>query len=142
MNPIPDSNPERTMYRTAAAVAAALILTGCTGDPKPLPMAATAESSRAVLVAALDGWKQSRTFQELVDQSPSLYFLDDEMKRGSKLLDYKIEGDGRPLGTGYSYVVTLTIHDRDGAKPPTRKKVAYTAVTEPKNVVSLEDRTP
>jgi hypothetical protein len=105
-------------------------------------MAATPESSRAALVAALDGWKQGRTFQDLAGRSPPLYFRDDDLNRGSKLLDYQVEGDGRPLGTGYSYVVSLTVQDKAGARPPARKRVAYTAMTEPNTAVSREDRTP
>jgi hypothetical protein len=124
------------------AVAAALALAGCGSDPKPMPMAATPESSRAALVAALDGWKEGRTFEELAGRSPPLHFRDDDLTRGAALLDYKIEGDGRPLGTGYSYVVTLTVRDKDATRPPTKKKVAYTAVTEPNPAVTREDRTP
>ena len=35
---------------------AVFALAGCGGDPKPLDMAATPESSRAALVTALDAW--------------------------------------------------------------------------------------
>jgi len=119
--------------------AAALALCGCGGDPKPLSMAATAESSRAALVAALDGWKAGRTAEELAAQSPSVRLIDDDFHGGKKLLDYKIEGQGHARGIGYSYIVTLTLQGKDGAQPTT-KKVPYSAVTEPKHVVSREDR--
>src|SRR5262249_15014301 len=123
-------------------LAGALALTGCAGDPKPLAMAGTPESSRSALVAALDAWKAGKSFQDLVGQSPSLIFQDDDLNRGTKLLDYQVEGNGQPRGTGYSYVVTLTLQDKSGAKPPARKKVAYTAVTEPNHAVTREDRQP
>lgn len=129
------------MYRTTLPVVVALALTGCGGDPT-LPMAATPESSRAALASGLDGWKQGRTFQEMADRTPPLYFRDDDLNRKSRLLDYQIEGDGRPLGTGYSYVVGLTLQDKDGTRPPAKKRVAYTVVTEPKTAISREDRTP
>ena len=130
------------MTRTILLAAALALTAGGCGDPKPLAMAGTPESSRGALTAALDGWKAGKSFQDLIGQSPSLIFQDDDLMRGTKLLDYQVEGDGKPLGTGYSYVVTLTLQDKDGAKPPAKKKVAYTAVTEPKHAVTREDRQP
>jgi hypothetical protein len=127
--------------RIVLVCAAALAVCGC-GDPKPLDMAATPESSRAALVAALDGWKAGKSVQELAAQSPSVTVMDDDLNRGAKLLDYKIDGDGQPRGTGYSYVVTLTLQDKDGAKSPATKKVYYNVVTEPKHTVFREDRKP
>jgi hypothetical protein len=121
--------------RKLILMVAVLGVAGC-GDPSPAPMAATPESSRAVLASALDGWKQGKTSQDLSTQSPSLVFQDDDFTRGTKLLDYGIEGEGQARGTGYSYVVTLTLQD----KP--KKKVAYTAVSEPKHAVTREDRQP
>ncbi len=123
--------------RYTILLVAALGLTGCGGDPKPLPMAATPESSRAALVAALDGWKAGKSFKDLQNQSPSIIFQDDDLNRGTKLVDYKIESEGQARGTGYSYVVTLTLA---GTERP--KKVAYTAVTEPRLAVSRDDRSP
>jgi hypothetical protein len=123
--------------RYTMLLVAALGLTGCGGDSKPLPMAATPESSRAALVAALDGWKAGKSSKDLQDQSPSIIFQDDDLNRGTQLVDYKIEGEGQPRGTGYSYVVTLTFAGKD--KP---KKVYYSAVTEPKLAVTREDRSP
>jgi hypothetical protein len=120
--------------------AAVLGLTGCGGELNPPPMAGTPESSRAALVTALDGWKAGKSHQELSAQPSPLYFVDDDLNRGTALLDYRIEGDGKPLGTGYSYVVTLTLQDRGGTART--KKVAYTAVTEPKTAVTREDRQP
>ena len=126
------------MYRILI-LAAALGLTGC-GTSTP-PMAGTAESSRAALVGALDGWKAGMTREELSTQSKPIYFVDDDLNFGTKLLDYQIEGEGRPSGTGYSYVVTLTLQDGTGSRTRTRK-VAYTAVSEPKLAVTREDRQP
>jgi hypothetical protein len=115
---------------------AAFGFTGC-GDPKPLPMAATPESSRAALTTALDGWKAGKSFQDLLNQDPSIIFQDDDLNRGTKLVDYKIEGEGQVHGTGYSYVVSLTFGGKD--KP---KKVYYSAVSEPRLAVTREDRSP
>jgi hypothetical protein len=105
-------------------------------------MAGTPAACRAALVAALDGWKQGRTYQKMADESPPVLLRDDDLNRGAKLLDYRIEGDGQARGTGYSYVVTLTLQDRGGAKTPARKKVAYNAVSEPARGIFREDRKP
>lgn len=118
---------------------AALALCGCGGDPKPLAMAATPESARAALVDALDGWKAGKTAQELAALSPPVTLIDDDFHGSRKLLDYKIESDGQARGTGYSYIVTLTLQSKDGGKNTTRK-IPYNAVSEPKRVVSREDR--
>jgi hypothetical protein len=123
--------------RYTILLAAALGMTGCGGDPKPLSMAATPESSRAALSTALDGWKAGKSFQDLVNDSPSVILQDDDLNRGVKLADYKVEGEGQPRGTGYSYIVTLTFSGKE--KP---KKVYYSVVTEPKIAVTREDRSP
>jgi hypothetical protein len=78
-----------------------------------------------------------KSFKDLQDRSPSVIFQDDDLNRGTKLADYKIEGEGRPRGTGYSYVVTLTFADKDKSK-----KVYYSVVTEPRLAVTREDRSP
>lgn len=127
--------------RTIVILVAALGLSGC-GDPKPLGMAATPESSRAALVAALDGWKQGKTSLAMSEESPPLVFMDDDLSRGGKLLDYQVLDEGKPLGTGYSYLVALTIQDKDGTRPSVKKKIAYRAVTDPKSVVHREDKQP
>jgi hypothetical protein len=127
------------MWKTISLVAA-LSLTGC-GSPKPLPMAATPESAQTALVACLDAWKQGKTREEMETMSPSLYFGDDDLNRGAKLLDYSIAGEGKPAGTGYSYIVNARIQDKAGTKQRD-KKIAYRVVTEPKCAVTREDRQP
>ena len=114
---------------------AVFALAGCGGDPKPLDMAATPESSRAALVTALDAWKAGKTAQELQGGDPPLIFQDDDLYRKAKLADYKIEGEGKPRGVGYSYVVALNLEGKT-------KRVYYSVVTEPKTVVTREDRSP
>jgi hypothetical protein len=117
---------------------AALGLSGC--GPDPLSMAATPDSARPALVAALDGWKAGRTFRDLADGSPPVQFIDDDLNRGARLLDYVVEGEPRPNGTGYRFVVTLTLREGAAKRPP--KKVAYTVVTRPHTAVTREDRQP
>ena len=114
-----------------------LLLTGC-GEPPPLPMAATPESSREALTAALDGWKAGKKPADLLAGSPPLTFVDDDINTESRLLDHKLEGEGKPLGTGYTYTVSLTLQDKDG-KTRT-KKARYTVATTPNRAVIKDDR--
>ena len=80
---------------------------------------------------------QGKTADDLRTQSPPVVLLDDDFRRGRKLLDYKIEGDGVPRGTGLRFDVALTL--QDGNKPPTTRKLAYRVVTEPNVSISRED---
>jgi hypothetical protein len=121
--------------RSTILFTVALALAGCGGDPKPLPMAATPESSRAALVSALDRWKAGKSAQELQNGDPPVIFQDDDLNRGTKLADYKIEGEGQARGTGYSYVVALNLEGKT-------RRVYYSVVTEPKTAVTREDRSP
>jgi hypothetical protein len=104
-------------------------------------MAGTPESTREVLYAALDAWKSGRSFQEISAGTPPIQFVDDDLSGGTRLVDYKIEGEGKPRGTGYIYVVTLKLQEKNGGRTR-EKKVAYIAVSEPNRAVTREDRTP
>jgi hypothetical protein len=109
---------------------------GC-GGAKPLSLATTPEKSRQVIVSALDAWKNGQTREDLKKLSPPVYFQDDDLYRGRKLIDYKLEGAPKQLGTGLSYVVSLTI--QNGSTPPATRKVAFRVVTEPNIAITRED---
>lgn len=117
-------------------VVALALAAGCS-DTAPLPMATSPEKARPAIEAAFAAWKQGKTADELRTQSSPVVLLDDDFGRGRKLLDYKIEGDGTPRGTGLRFDVALTL--KDGGKPPTTRKLAYRVVTEPKVSISRED---
>jgi hypothetical protein len=114
--------------------AAVLLLAGC-GSDQPLPMATTAEKARPAIEAALNAWKDGKTPDDLQKQSPAVYLLDADFKRGAKLANFTIDGDGRPYGTGYRFDVTLQL---DGGKAG-GKKLAYRVVTDPTVSISRED---
>ena len=118
----------------------ALAALGCGGDPPPLDMATTPEKSREALVAALDAWKGGATREALAARTPPVVFADDALTKGHKLLDYKFEGEPKAVGTGQSYVVTLTT--QAGDKPPAARKLAYRVVTTPNIAISKEDTMP
>ena len=115
------------------------LLIGC-GEPAPLPMAATPESAHAAVVRAFEAWKAGKRPTDLIAESPPLAFLDDDVNTGAKLLDYTIEGDAKPRGTGYSYTVSYTMQAADG-KTRT-KKASYNVATTPNIAVTKEDRKP
>jgi hypothetical protein len=101
-------------------------------------MAATPESSRETLAAALDGWKAGKKPADLLAASPPLTFVDDDVNGDWQLAEYKVEGDGKPRGTGYAYTVSLTLQSKDG-KTRT-KKATYTVATTPNRAVIKDDR--
>ncbi|MCU0704156.1 MAG: hypothetical protein MUF18_09305 [Fimbriiglobus sp.] len=114
-----------------------LLLAGC-GEPAPLPMAATAESSREALSAALDGWKAGKKPADLIAARPPLTFVDDDVNADAALVEYAVEGEGKPRGTGYAYTVALTLRGKDG-KTRT-KKTTYIVATNPNLAVIKDDR--
>ena len=118
----------------------ALALAGCRGDSPPLDMATTPEKSRAALTAAFDAWKAGATAQSLAARSPAVYLLDDSFAKGSKLLDYRIEGEPKVVGIGMTYLATLTL--QDGANAPATRKLAYRVVTAPNTAISREEGAP
>jgi hypothetical protein len=113
---------------------------GCGGGANPLGPATTPEKSRQVIVAALDAWKNGQTRDDLHKQSPPVYFQDDDLYRGRRLIDYKLEGEPRERGTGLSYVVRLTL--QNGSAPAATRRVAFRVVTEPNIAITREDGKP
>jgi hypothetical protein len=118
----------------------ALAVAGCGGDPPPLDMATTPEQSREALVAALDAWKGGASREALAAKTPPVNFIDDALMKKHKLLDYKLEGEPKVVGTGITYVVTLTT--QDGERSPATRKLAYRVVTTPNIAISKEDFMP
>jgi hypothetical protein len=125
-------------YHLFAPLLAAVV--GCSADPPPLAMATTPEASKEALVAAFDAWKGGATRDALAARTPPVVFADDALARGHKLLDYKFEGEPKAVGTGITYVLSLTT--QDGVKPPATRKLAYRVVTTPNVSISKEDAMP
>ena len=92
------------------------------------------------LVAALDAWKGGATRDALLARTPPVVFADDALARGHKLIEYKFEGEPKVVGTGITYVLSLTT--QDGTKPPATRKLAYRVVTSPNVAISKEDSMP
>ncbi len=115
----------------------AMVSVGCSSNPAPLAMATTAEKARPAMENVLAAWKAGKTAADLKAQSPQAYFNDADFSRGAKLVDFKIESDGTPSGTGYRFDVTITTEQPGKTAKP--KKLAYRVVTEPVTSISRED---
>ncbi|MGL4419917.1 MAG: hypothetical protein ACRCZF_04565 [Gemmataceae bacterium] len=118
-----------------------LLQIGCNGSgtPASLPPATTPEKATAAMTAALEAWKNSATPETLAAQSPPVYFLADDFRKGSKLQKYQIVGSPTVVGTGLTFVVELTL---ELSGKTTTKKVAYRVVTEPRTAITQEDQMP
>lgn len=126
----------RSILLPAAAALAAALAAGCSGGPTPLPMATTPEKAGAAIREAFDAWKAGKTPADLKAESPAVYLADDDFQKGRKLVDYTIEGEPVPSGTGMRFVVSFTVSD--GGKTTARKH-AYRVVTDPNISISKED---
>jgi hypothetical protein len=123
--------------RTFVLMGAGLLAAGCSGPPPPLPMAATPETARPALLAALEAWKAGKAPADLRAQSPPVQFNDADFDRGRRLTEFTLDGDPRPNGTGQRFAVTLTL--RDGDRAPVTRKVAYRVSTDPTTSIFRED---
>ena len=103
-------------------------------------MAGTAESSREVLVAGLDGWKAGKSFEEPNSGSFAVQFVDDDLNGGVKLLDYRSKARGRAARDRLS--LRRHIENPGQGWQAREGKVAYIAVSEPKPAITREDRKP
>ena len=128
------------MLRLCCAGFVLLGVVGCGAEPPPLVMATSPEKAKALLVTTLDAWKAGSNREQLAALSPPVYFLDAQLVKGAKLTDYQIDDQPHVVGTGVTYVVTLTT--RTGTKASASKKVAYRVVTQPSQSISQEDAMP
>jgi len=110
--------------RTAAVLAAAWIAAGCGDGPPP---ATDPAASKQDLAAALDAWKAGGAQADLAAKKPPVQVLDRDWERGAKVVDYRIEGEGQPLGAGVQWPVELTLVDPKGKS--TKKRVVYVVNT-------------
>ena len=115
----------------------AVVCVGCSSNPAPLAMATTAEKARLAMENVLTAWKAGKSAADMKAQSPQAYFIDADFSRGAKLVDFRIENEGIPRGTGYRFDVTITTEQP--GKPASPKKLAYRVVTEPATSISRED---
>lgn len=127
-----------TVRKSTAAVAGvfALLLavpfvTGCGGGGAASPTAPSA--AKNLLTQALDAWKAGKPKDSLTRGSPSILMNDSDWERRSKLTDYKLEGDGEPLGASVKWNVPLTL----SVKGKTLERQAVYAVNVSEGIVTI-----
>jgi len=120
--------------RALALLLAASLAAGC-GSAAPAPTDPSA--AKEYLAQALDAWKSGEPRSSLRDGSPSIFVQDPDWERESKLLDYKLDGDGHPLGAGIQWTVPLTL--ATGAKTVERRAVYVVNVADETVAVRRQD---
>ena len=103
-----------------------LLLVGCSdkvGAPVIVDVAQTTLSS------AMEGWKDGKTQKDLLEGSPSIFVQETEWNDGTKLLDYEIISDDRPVGPNLVATVKLKISKPDGNVA--EKTATYVVSTSP-----------
>lgn len=115
-------------------------MVGC-GGQSTLDMATTPAEAKATITEALDSWKKGVTPKALSEARPPLYLQDNSFVKGTQLVDYTFENEGKVVGTGMSYIVNLKLKGEGGGEGKARR-VAYRVVTKPNRAVTLEDGIP
>lgn len=113
-----------------ALVLAASLAAGC-GDSAPAPTDPSA--AREFLTRALDAWKAGGPKTSLSGGSPSFLVNDPDWERAAKLVDYRLDGEGQPLGSGVQWAADLTLT----AKGKTVEKKAVYVVNVAGDVVAV-----
>ena len=123
-----------------ASVLAWLPVVGC-GGQSVLDMATTPAEARETITTALDAWQKGTSQKDLAQCNPPLYLQDPLYARGSTLQEYKLENEGKVVGTGISYIVTMKLKG-DAGKDDKNRRIAYRVVTRPNKAVTLEEGIP
>jgi hypothetical protein len=113
----------------AAVCGLGLGLAGC-NPPRPDPSDATV--GRETLKNALDAWKKGDTLDAYRQAAPSVTVAERQWQKGTKLLDYEIDGDGQPDGFDVQFKVKLSVQD---AGKKSSEKAIYNVSTTPRLVV-------
>src|SRR5262249_55054182 len=106
-----------------ALATAGSLTTGCGDVPKPADPA----EARQILTTALDAWKGGGQPTDVSSRTPPVHVLDRDWEAGVKVADYQLEGDGRRLGAGLQYPVSLTLQNAAGKTA--KKRVVYVVNT-------------
>lgn len=110
------------------ALLALLVSAGCGGGtPSAAPL--DAPQARDVLQTALEAWKGGGTIESLQSREPPIHVLDVDWSKGSKLVQYRVGGEGTPADGNLVLPVELTIQDASGKE--TKLPVKYLVTTSP-----------
>jgi len=95
------------------------------------------DAARKTLTDALDAWKEGRA-GGLSEASPPIRFVDDDLARGARLVDYEPSATATSIRPFENVAVTLTLEDRTGKA--VKKRVSYQVGLEPTLTVLRSDR--
>ncbi len=116
-----------TRHRSLVAALAAALLAGCSGSGGTGPV--DAPKARETLAMVLDGWKRGDTPTSFASASPAVTVQDMDWSSGAKLVDYKVDADGKEMASSLYVPVTLTLRPKQGSE--VRKTVSYIVNTSP-----------
>ena len=81
----------------------------------------------------MESWKEGKTPEDLLNESPEIVVQEPEWNDGAKLLDYQIVSDDAPAGPNLITTVKLKLSKVDGTV--TEKTATYVVGTSPKLTV-------
>jgi hypothetical protein len=110
-----------------ALAALAALAAGCSWPSTASPV--DAPRARQALTVALDGWKKGDAPSVFKDALPAMTVQDLDWMGGSKLLDYRLEGDGKETGPNLHIPARLTLQTPQGKE--IKKSVTYIVGTSP-----------
>ena len=114
-------------------VGALLVITaGCSSGPVHAPV--DGAKARDTLRTALESWKRGERVDALQSADPPIYVIDQEWQEGSKLVDFRIAGDGDEMDAHLYCPVQLTVRSPTGKE--SKRDVTYIISTAPKLTVS------
>jgi hypothetical protein len=103
-------------------------LVGCSGARKMAPPVDPARA-REALRTTLDSWKSGGTPETLKSSPAAITAQDFDWMAGFKLVDYRIDGDGKDDNANLRIPVQLTLRDPGGKE--LTKRVTYVVGTSP-----------
>lgn len=124
-----EANSRRELARRVAIALAVLAMgwSGCARAQRAGPV--DGEAARDALKTVLDGWKKGDAPAALKEGSPSIIVQDLDWMGGAKLVDYRVEGEGKAVEANLFVPVNLTL--RNGQGKEVKKRVSYVVGTSP-----------
>ena len=104
---------------------AAVLVSGCGDSMSAAPL--DASRAREALKSTLDAWKSGAEPSSLASSSITAQDLD--WLGGSKLVDYRVEGEGKAVDSNLRVPVRLSLKAKDGKD--VAKSVHYLVTTSP-----------
>ena len=112
------------------------MIVGCSSETPPLENKTNSDLARETLDTALNTWQKGENFNSLTTRSPSIFINDEDWRRGKKLTKFEV-GEGKLIGLGIQFPVTLSMSDSAGKA--TQRKVKFRVYTEPKLSIARDD---